>query len=73
MPHKANDFQEKVRHFQRVLYHAAKRSPKRRFHALYDKIYRSDVLERAWHEVRRNRGASGIDGQTLDGFKRGMA
>jgi len=66
MPQKANDFQEKVRHFQRVLYHAAKRSPKRRFHALYDKIYRSDVLKRAWHEVRRNHGASGIDGQTLD-------
>jgi len=66
MPQKAKDFQEKVRHFQRVLYHAAKRSPKRRFHALYDKIHRSDVLERAWHEVRRNRGASGIDGQTLD-------
>ncbi len=63
---KTNDSREKVRHLQRTLYHAAKRNPKRRFHALYDKVYRSDILERAWQGVRRNHGVGGIDGQTLE-------
>src|ERR1700746_960293 len=56
--------QVKVRDLQRTLYRAAKADPGRRFHALYDKIYRRDVLERAWGLVRANRGASGIDRQT---------
>ena len=50
---------------QRTLYRAAKADPKRRFHALYDKIYRRDVLERAWEQVRQNGGAAGIDRQTI--------
>jgi RNA-directed DNA polymerase len=54
----------KVRELQRTLYRAAKADPKRRFHALYDKVYRTDVLERAWELVRANRGAAGIDKQT---------
>ena len=53
--------QDKVRELQRTLYRAAKADPGRRFHALYDKVYRRDVLERAWANVRRNRGAAGID------------
>ena len=61
----ANSIQEKVRTLQRTLYRAAKADPKRRFHALYDKVYRRDILERAWEQVRRNRGAAGIDGVTL--------
>ncbi len=62
---KANHPPDKVRQLQRQLYLAAKRSAQRRFHALYDRIARRDVLERAWEQVRRNRGASGIDGETI--------
>lgn len=54
-----------VRALQHVLYRAAKADPGRRFHALADKVYRRDVLQRAWEQVRRNRGAAGIDGTTL--------
>ena len=57
--------QDKVRELQRTLYRAAKADPGRRFHALYDKVYRRDVLERAWVLVRANRGAAGIDRQTI--------
>lgn len=56
---------DKVRQLQRRLWTAAKRSPERRFHALYDRIYRSDVLAEAWKRVKRNKGAAGVDGQTL--------
>jgi group II intron reverse transcriptase/maturase len=56
---------DKVRQLQRRLWVAAKRHPGRRFHALYDRIFRGDVLEEAWWRVRRNRGAAGVDRQTL--------
>ena len=56
---------DKVRQLQRVLWVTAKRQPKRRFHALYDRIYRSDVLWEAWRRVRKNRGAAGVDTQTI--------
>ncbi|MCA1736231.1 MAG: group II intron reverse transcriptase/maturase [Actinobacteria bacterium] len=56
---------DKVRHLQRRLWAVAKQSPERRFHALYDRIFRGDVLEEAWRRVRANRGAAGVDGQTL--------
>jgi len=56
---------DKVQELQRTLYRAAKADPKRRFHALWDKIYRRDFLQRAWEDVRKNRGAAGVDGVTL--------
>src|SRR5664279_1166684 len=54
-----------VRALQHALYRAAKADPRRRFHALWDKVTRRDVLWRAWVMVRRNNGAPGIDAITL--------
>ncbi len=54
-----------VRELQRKLWVAAKRSPGRRFHALFDRIFRSDVLSEAWRRVQKNKGAAGVDSQTL--------
>lgn len=56
---------DSVRALQHGLYRAAKADPGRRFHALSDKIFRRDVLWRAWVAVRRNSGAPGIDRITL--------
>ena len=54
-----------VRELQRKLWVAAKRSPGRRFHALYDRIWSSDVLREAWARVQKNKGAAGVDKQTV--------
>ncbi|RAV04742.1 sensor histidine kinase [Paenibacillus sp. YN15] len=56
---------ENVQKLQVKLGHAAKESKKRRFHALYDKVYRMDILWEAWRKVRANKGAAGVDGETL--------
>ena len=56
---------DKVRRLQRRLWVAAKRQPGRRFHALYDRIWRSDVLREAWRRVKRNKGAAGVDALTI--------
>jgi RNA-directed DNA polymerase len=55
----------KVQELQRSLYRAAKADPGRRFHALYDKVHRRDVLEWAWEQVARNGGAAGVDRITI--------
>jgi len=57
---------EKSRELQRKLYLEAKRSRNRRFHALYDRIFRPDILRQAWEEVRRNGGSAGEDGVTIE-------
>ena len=54
-----------VRKLQNRIWAAAKQSSGRRFHALYDRVYRDDVLWEAWERVRENRGAAGVDKLTL--------
>lgn len=57
-----NNSKEKVRQLQNKLYLTAKKCDSRRFHALYDKVYRDDVLFEAWKRVKANKGSSGVDG-----------
>jgi RNA-directed DNA polymerase len=58
---KTNNTNEKARQLQRKLYLVAKANSKRRFHAMYDKIYSIDILTEAWKRVKANGGAGGID------------
>ena len=64
-PTASGSVSDPVRALQHALYRAAKADPGRRFHTLSDKVYRRDVLERAWVNVRRNGGAAGIDRTTI--------
>ena len=59
----------RTQQLQRALYRAAKASPTRRFHALYDKISDLAILQSAWEAVRANRGAPGIDGETIQAIE----
>jgi RNA-directed DNA polymerase len=65
MSEMTNNPEDKVRELQRQLWVCAKRSRARRFHALYDRICRSDVLREAWKRVKKNRGSAGVDEVTL--------
>src|ERR1700694_2158525 len=58
---------------QRVLYRSAKQDPKRRSHALYDKLTRRDVMWRAWVDVATNQGAPGVDGVSIASIENGGA
>jgi RNA-directed DNA polymerase len=59
-----------VQKLQTALHDKAKESPDRRFHALYDKVYRKDVLEFAYECCKANGGAAGVDGQTFEDIER---
>src|ERR1043166_3422145 len=69
MPETAKIPVDKVRQLQRKLYVCAKQSKTRGFHALYDRIDRSDVLWEAWKRVRSNRGAAGVDAETIQAIE----
>lgn len=56
---------DKVSELRGKLYDIVKADPERRFHSLYDKIQRMDVLKHAWESVRKNDGSPGIDGTTI--------
>ena len=66
VPYVAINLLETVQALQETLSLAAKQSLDRRFGALYDKVYRDDVLWQAWRLVLRNGGGPGIDGETLE-------
>ncbi len=57
---------ESIRTLQRKLYRKAKQEPACRFHALYDKVYRADILNHAYDLVRSNKGSAGIDGVSFE-------
>ncbi|MGH9317423.1 MAG: group II intron reverse transcriptase/maturase [Thermoanaerobaculia bacterium] len=60
---------EKIRRLQRKLYVKAKEEPAYRFYALYDKVYREDILSHAYRLCRSRGGAAGVDGVTFSGIE----
>lgn len=62
---RTNNTIDKVRQLQRKLYQSAKLNSKRKFHVLYDKVYRKDILLEAWKRVKAKGGSGGIDGKSI--------
>jgi group II intron reverse transcriptase/maturase len=60
---------QKVRKLQEALHAKAKESPDFRFYALYDKVYRADVLGFAYRRCRREGGAPGVDGERFEAIE----
>ena len=58
-----------IRTLQRKLYMKAKQQPAYRFYALYDKLYRADILSHAWRLVKANKGSPGIDGVSFEAIE----
>lgn len=61
---------DKVQELQRKLYLKAKSEPNFRFYALYDRVYRKDVLNKGWEKVKANHGSPGIDGKTIEDIEK---
>ena len=62
----------KVRQLQRTLYRKAKQGKEVKLYSLYDKLWREDVLWEAWRQVKANKGAPGVDGQSIDAIVSGV-
>lgn len=62
----ARNKSDKVRQLQRTLYRKAKQGKEVRFYSLYDKVWREDVLWEAWRQVKANKGAPGVDGESIE-------
>lgn len=60
---------DNARKLQRTLYRVAKQQPERRFTLLYDKVCRQDILREAWHRVKSNKGAAGVDRVDIDAIR----
>src|SRR5215510_3844883 len=60
---------DNARKRQRTLYRVAKQQPERRFTLLYDKVCRQDIRREAWHRVKSNKGAAGVDQVDIDAIR----
>jgi RNA-directed DNA polymerase len=62
----AKNDMHRVRQLQRTLYRKAKQEKEVKFYRRYDKLWREEVLWEAWRQVKANRGAPGVDGESIE-------